>query len=323
MKRLLKYEEEAKAMEAVTGKEKLLFGCDVEEWFQVENLRALFPHSSWSQVSSRIEASVDMLLEVMENAHATGTFFVLGWIAERFPKSIVRRIHEAGHEIASHGYRHQLLTELSESEIRKDLEHSKKLLEDITGASVIGYRAPAFSINKTALQLLSELGYVYDSSYNPSCISKRYGRLPELRANSKPVLELNGLLEVPMATLCFGKFHLPWSGGGYFRLYPYRLFRFGARLIAKKHGVCNFYIHPWELDSSFPVVSGLRPDFRFRHYLNLTKTKGRLERLLNEFSVSSIWSWLSRQSHLNAIEKKVLDLKAPFKSAIKKRNLNP
>ena len=149
---------------------------DVEDWFQVENLKPVIARSTWDSRERRVERNTMRLLEVLGENQASGTFFILGWVAERHP-DLIRRIADAGHEIASHGYGHELLYNLTESEFRADVERSKKLLEDTTGQQVVGYRAPSFSITDWAVSVLQEMGFEYDSSVFPTVAHDRYGRL--------------------------------------------------------------------------------------------------------------------------------------------------
>jgi len=209
------------------------------------------------------------------------TFFVLGWIAERLPH-LVREIQARGHEIASHGYGHELCREQSTEDLKNDLVKSKNLLEDITGEPVYGYRAPSFSINDHILQLIRETGYLYDSSFNSFGLHGRYGRM-KLNGNGR-----NGILytisdnffELPVSNLKLLNRILPWGGGGYFRLIPLSIFKQGVDKILKKQEVYLFYLHPWEVDSDQPKVSEIPRSFKFRHYVNLDKTYGKLSMFL-------------------------------------------
>ena len=219
------------------------------------------------------------------------TFFVLGWIAERLPH-LVRKIHARGHEVASHGYHHKLCTEQSREDLKSDLTGSKKLLEDIIGSPVCGYRAPSFSINHDILKIIEECGYLYDSSYNSFSMHGRYGRV-DLSMNGKKGVAAklsDTFYELPVSNIELGKCPLPWGGGGYFRLMPLRLFEIGVKSILRKHGAYLFYMHPWEVDPEQPRVGGASPFFKFRHYVNLDKTLSKLSRLVGTFNSTSFVS---------------------------------
>jgi polysaccharide deacetylase family protein (PEP-CTERM system associated) len=258
-----------------------VMSVDVEDWFHVENLSPAIGRDSWSTHSLRVERNVERLLELMESSGGVRcTWFVLGWVAERCP-SMVRRIAEAGHELASHGYNHELLDGLTEDAFRSDVERSKALLEDITGESVRGYRAPSFSIKEWALPILRELGFVYDSSLFPTVGHDRYGRLPGV---DEPVAEvLPGFFEVSVSSLNVATFALPWGGGGYFRLLPYRIFRAGVHRILRSGRPYVFYIHPWEIDPDQPRPDGVSGLSRFRHYVGLERCESRLASLFADF----------------------------------------
>lgn len=260
-------------------------GIDVEDWYHAENLQGVYPRAAWPQCESRIERNVDRLLTILQEAGTKATFFILGEVARRFPETVVRRIAEQGHELGSHSYSHRLLCSLSDEVFREDAYRSKSLIEDISGQAVLGYRAPNFSIRPSALPILVELGYVYDSSLNPVRISSRYGKL-EWRDSVAvgPIRRFGSLYEIPLSRHRVLGLPVPLSGGGYFRLCPYRLWRGGVKAILASRGFYNFYLHPWEIDRDVPQSKGLRFDLRFRHYYNLHKTKRRLEWLLRDIS---------------------------------------
>ncbi len=212
------------------------------------------------------------------------TFFILGWIAERLPH-LVREIQRRGHEVASHGFGHELPQKLSREELRQDLEKSRKLLEDITGGRVVGYRAPSFAIDAALLDALAQAGYRYDSSYNSFALHGRYGKmtLPAEKKNGVAVRFDNGLFELPVSNLRLGDRILPWAGGGYFRLMPAGLFINGVRSILARDGAYVFYMHPWEVDADQPRVAEANRWFKFRHYVNLDRTEAKLRRLIESF----------------------------------------
>lgn len=263
----------------------ILITVDLEDWFQVENLRSHFPHSTWESCEHRLEGPVHALLALFESHATRCTFFVLGWLAERYP-AIIREIHKRGHEIASHGYNHQLCTEISPVKLQDDLQKSRELLEDIIGEAVSGYRAPSFSITAELVNLLAETGYLYDSSYNSFSLNSRYGSLEgSWTENTTGTLQAeNGLCEIPITNLSIAGRTIPWGGGGFFRLYPLSLFWRGVRHILARQKYYMFYCHPWEFDPGQPRVKGLRSDFRFRHYVGLSSNLKKLDSFFARFS---------------------------------------
>jgi polysaccharide deacetylase family protein (PEP-CTERM system associated) len=255
---------------------------DVEDWFQVENLRRVVPRATWQARQLRVEKTMERMLQVMADRGVRSTCFVLGSVAERVP-ALVRRISEAGHEIASHGYDHELIHESDPASFRIDVERSKSLLEDMSNQEVLGYRAPSFSLTDWALPILRDAGYQYDSSLFPTTLShSRYGKPPVLR-QSGPVTHVDGLTEVSLSCLTFRDHALPWAGGGYFRLIPYPVFKRGVKRILSSGSPYVFYIHPWELDGGQPRLTGLKRSERMRHYLNIEKTESRWSSLLRDF----------------------------------------
>lgn len=266
---------------------------DVEDWFQVQNLQAGVPRSSWDLQDRRVERNTDRMLELMAGAGVKCTCFILGWVAERHP-ALVKRIASAGHEIASHGWWHELAYEIGPERFRVDVRDSKRLLEDLTGQRVLGYRAPNFSICDWALDVLLEEGYTYDSSSFPVVAHDRYGRLSDVPAGKPVYAARPGLDEVCVSVLKVAGRSLPWGGGGYFRMFPYPIFRAGVRRILQSGTPYVFYIHPWEIDPGQPRVSGIRRDYAFRHYVNLAACDGRFARLLRDFQWTTIADLMSR-----------------------------
>ncbi|MGH7461144.1 MAG: XrtA system polysaccharide deacetylase [Longimicrobiales bacterium] len=270
-----------------------LFTVDVEESFHASALEPFVPRTQWRQLPSRVERGVDRLLELLEQRGATGTFFTLGIVAERTPH-VVRRIAEAGHEVASHGWSHQRVTRLTKQEFRSEVARTRDALSTITGKPVLGFRAPNFSIapnHEWAFDVLIEEGYQYDSSVFPARSS---GRGFPLRACS--VHGAAGkLLEIPLTPASFGPLRVPAGGGAWFRLLPYGLSE-RALLQARKRGEPGvFYIHPWELDPEQPRLA-LDARTRLRHYGGLDRVQSRLRRLLSEFSFVSIEQWLQMRA---------------------------
>ncbi len=308
----------------------ILLTVDVEDWFQVENLRRWVPFSTWDSRELRVEANVHKLLDLFEDIDLEGsnspapsldstdstlappstlqppgtkkvkcTFFMLGWLAERLPH-LVREIASRGHEVASHGYNHQMCNRLSNPNLRSELAGSKHLLEDITGAEVTGFRAPNFSVDDRVLSILQESGYGYDSSYNDFSIHGRYGKI---NVNGQPKAGvayklIDGFFELPVSNLSLFSFPflgnlrilsqrrhfpLPWSGGAYFRLMPFSIFTAGVRSILEKENAYIFYIHPWEVDPGQPKVEKASRGSRFKHYRNIPRTEAKLKMLIESF----------------------------------------
>ena len=262
----------------------IVMTVDLEDWFQVENARSAYPVATWDSCDLRVNLYTKILLDIFDYYNIHCTFFVLGWLAERC-KGVVLDIQARGHELASHGYGHQLTYELSREKLREDLYRSKSLLEDITGMRVLGYRAPSFSITDRVLEVLRELDYVYDSSYNNAAVNKRYGKIEgQWHASSTGhLMARNGILELPVSNLNIDRLALPWGGGGYFRFWPFPLFKWGVKRILSTQGSYLFYFHPWELDSVQPKIKNIGITKRFRHRLNLVNTFHRINLLFSTF----------------------------------------
>lgn len=255
---------------------------DVEDYFQVSAFSPYISRSNWENIECRVEKNIEVILEMLMRHGIKATFFILGWIAERYP-SMVRKISSQGHEIASHGYGHERVTNLSKEDFLKDIKNSKRILEDISGTEVIGYRAPSFSIvekNFWAFGLLADAGYRYSSSIYP--IAHDHYGIPNFSRFPCKIQE--NFLEVPISTLRILNKNLPSSGGGYFRLFPY----FFSKWILNKFNEIEgkpviFYFHPWELDFDQPRVFDVDLKTRFRHYVNISKMENRLDLLCNDF----------------------------------------
>ena len=256
---------------------------DVEEYFQVSAFETSISRTDWSRMDSRVESSIHRILELFANYGICATFFVLGWIAERNP-ALVKRIVQAGHEIASHGYDHTRVVNQDPTEFRKDVEKTKKLLEDLSGSEVVGYRAASYSINKTnlwALDALSDIGYRYSSSIYP--IKHDLYGIPDAPRFAFR-LKSDGILEIPVSTTEVLGRRIPCGGGGFFRLFPYSLSKWAIERVNRRDGQSAiFYFHPWELDPEQPRITKAGLKSRFRHYLNLGKTQARLSHLLRDF----------------------------------------
>jgi polysaccharide deacetylase family protein (PEP-CTERM system associated) len=257
---------------------------DVEDYFHVSVFDGILPRRAWDTLESRVCANTNRLLDIFDEHGVRGTFFVLGWVAERFPE-LVRTIAAQGHEIASHGYGHRLVYDQTRSAFRDDVRKAKNMLEDAGGRRVRGYRAPSYSITPRslwALDVLLEEGYEYDSSIFP-IRHDRYGIPVSHRQPYVIDRSMGRLIEVPGSTTSIGPINLPVAGGGYFRILPYAWTRWGiARLNRVERRAAVFYLHPWEID---PAQPRLRAGWlgMFRHYRNLEQTEARLRRLLSEF----------------------------------------
>lgn len=259
---------------------------DVEDYFHVAALASAIAPETWAQREYRVERNTDRLLALLAEKEVHGTFYVLGWVAERSP-ALVRRIANAGHEVACHGYSHQLIYRQSPEDFREETLRAKHLLEDAVGGAVLGYRAASFSITSAslwALDVLIDAGFHYDSSIFP-IRHDRYG-IPGAAAKPGRVAAPSGrtIAEFPMSAATFFGVRVPVSGGGYFRIFPYGLTRVGLRQINLRGSrPFTFYLHPWEIDPEQPRVRvGVLS--RFRHYTNLARCESRLRRLLDEFA---------------------------------------
>jgi len=258
-----------------------LLTFDIEDWFQVENLRPLFPPESWETIPRRVVSATRRVLRLLAEHEIHSTFFVLGWVAEREP-ALVREIAEGGHEIASHGHGHVMPMQLTLAEFRDDVVRARKVLEDVSGCPVVGYRAPSFSIDRKRLTILEDCGFRYDSSHHPFSLHERYGRLGDLGTPIVPGVYPVGerMVELSLPVERVGPLVLPVSGGGYFRLCPAALYRkLVARSIAKV-GSYLMYLHSWEFDPDQPRVAGAGGVRTAKHYVGLTRTLPRMRRLI-------------------------------------------
>lgn len=255
---------------------------DVEDYFQVSALAPHIPREQWDSRECRVEQNVERILLMLDERQTRATFFTLGWIAERYPQ-LVRRIVDGGHEVASHGYGHERASDLNAADFSADVGRAKKMLEDISGHEVKGYRAPSFSIgasNLWAFDCLERAGYRYSSSIYP--IRHDHYGMPDAPRFAHRVR--SSLLELPVTTARFFNRNWPASGGGYFRLLPYPLSRWLLQKVNElDRQAAIFYFHPWEIDAGQPRIPGISAKTRFRHYVNLQHTEGRLRRLLADF----------------------------------------
>ncbi len=262
---------------------------DVEDYFHASVFDKALARGQWSALESRVNANTDRLLSLLDEAGIRATFFVLGWVAERVP-ALIRRIAACGHEIASHGYGHELVYASTPDVFRQDLRRAKRAIEAAARVAVVGYRAPSYSITARslwALDILIEEGYLYDASIFP-IHHDRYGIASSPRHPYRVWREHGSLWELPGSTVRVSGFNLPVAGGGYFRLLPYAWTKWGIDRVNRVEGQpVVFYLHPWEVDPGQPRIPlpGLS---RFRHYRNLDRTEARFRRLMADFRFDSI-----------------------------------
>ncbi len=267
-------------------KKSILLTFDVEDWFQVENFKEYIPFSTWNSFELRVEKNTLKILDLLDSFSfkPKATFFILGWIAEKLPE-LVREIHQRGHEVASHGNDHHLCGNLTESDLISDLRSSKDRLETIINSKVYGFRAPSFAIDDKVLQAIAQAGYFYDSSYNSFSAHGRYGKIDLSNTNHKNASYQihETFFELPISNLKIKNTVIPFGGGGYFRLFPFPLFKLGMESALKKDKAFVFYAHPWEFDPSQPRVEQASRGFKFRHYINLNRTEKKLKALITAF----------------------------------------
>jgi len=282
------------------------FSIDVEDYFQVAALAPSVPRESWSTREYRVEANTERILKVLDEKGVRGTFFILGWVGEKSPH-LVKRIDAAGHEIASHGFSHQLIYRQTQEVFREETLRSKRHLEDVIGKAVTGYRAASFSITREslwALDVLIDAGFEYDSSVFP-IHHDRYG-IPGASPEPGTIVAPSerAIVEFPMSAARFFGVQVPVSGGGYFRILPYWVTRAGLKQINEQGGrPFTFYLHPWEVDPGQPRVK-VSAFSRFRHYTNLAKCEERLRRVLGDFSFGTMREVLEGKGLLGATSKR-------------------
>lgn len=255
---------------------------DVEDYFQVSAFENVISKNDWNNLSLRVEENTYKLLDLFNQHNVKSTFFTLGWVAERCP-NLIKAIVEQGHELASHGYSHQRATEMTVEQFREDVSKSKKILEDISGQKIYGYRAPSFSVNDTntwIYQVLVELGFTYSSSTYP--IEHDLYGVPSWPRFMYQRPE--GIIEIPVPTVRRDEKNTGIGGGGYFRLYPYWLSKKRIdRYLNSENKPYSFYFHPWEIDPQQPKVVGASFKSKLRHYLNLNRMEGKVVRLLEDY----------------------------------------
>ena len=274
---------------------------DVEDWFHVGAFERTISRSSWDGLTHRVERNTDAVLALFAEAGVSATFFTLGWVAERYP-ALMRRVADAGHEVASHGYDHARVFTLSPEAFRADLRRSRALLEDASGQRVIGYRAPSFSIDQRtpwAHAILAEEGYRYSSSVAP-IRHDHYGWPESPRFAWRPVAG-SDLLELPVTTAEFGGRRLAAGGGGFFRLLPYGFSRWAVRQVnGRERRPAIIYFHPWEIDPDQPRVAGAPLRSRLRHYSNLSVMADKLRRLTRDFAWTRVDAIVAREAEFGA-----------------------
>ena len=257
---------------------------DVEDWFQVGAFENVIDRGSWEGLSDRVERNCDAILQMFADADVRATFFTLGWVAQRHP-SLLRRIAEQGHELASHGWDHARVFTFDKKSFAADLLKARQAIEDAGGMAITGYRAPSFSIDQRtpwAYMALAEAGYAYSSSVAPIA-HDHYGWRDAPRFAFKP-LPWSDLIEIPVTTAEFAGRRLAAGGGGFFRVLPYAFSRWAIRQVNERDGrPAVFYFHPWEIDPAQPRVTGASLRSKFRHYTNLEGMADKLRQLVDEF----------------------------------------
>jgi len=256
---------------------------DVEDYFQVSAFESYIDKQQWDSLEHRVENNTNRIIDLMAEGGIKSTFFTLGWVAERYP-NLIKRIVDDGHELACHGYEHIRVTEQTPEQFRADIVRSKKILEDLSGKEVIGYRAASYSINSHNLwahDVLAEENFKYSSSVYP-VKHDLYGIPDAPRFCYKPI-DGSDFLEIPITTVKLGQKNIPCGGGGFFRFYPYSFSRWAFRHINAGGQSAIFYCHPWEIDPEQPRQHGLTLKTRFRHYLNLNRMEQRIANLLTDF----------------------------------------
>lgn len=276
---------------------------DVEDWFHVGAFEDVIEKDSWDGLTDRIDRNCNAILEMFAEADVKATFFTLGWVAERHPK-LMRRIAEAGHELASHGWDHARVFTLDAKSFAEDLKRARQAIEDTSGVRVTGYRAPSFSIDRRtpwAYMVLAEQGYAYSSSVAPIA-HDHYGWREAPRFAFKP-LPWSDLIEIPVTTAEFAGKRLAAGGGGFFRVLPYAFSRWAIRQVNRRdERPAVFYFHPWEIDPGQPRVGNAPLKSRLRHYSRLEQMSGKLRQLIDEFH----WGRMDVLAHREAARAELL-----------------
>jgi len=284
-----------------------LMTVDVEDWFHILDVEGGYGRERWTELESRVVANTERLLALFDEAGARATFFVVGWVAWRHP-DLVRRIADAGHEIGSHSFWHEILQRYDRSALRRDLEASRKLLEDLSGAPVRGFRAPGASVTAEtvwAFDVLVEAGFAYDASICPG-FSSHGGLDSPWDAPHLVRCEAGELVEIPSSTLPVAGRRIPYAGGGYLRLFPYALVRAGLARDARRGWPGSIYLHPREIDPDQPrmALPALR---RFKYYVGLRTAEGKMRALLRDHRFEACWDWI--EAHRERLADRVLDVR--------------
>jgi polysaccharide deacetylase family protein (PEP-CTERM system associated) len=274
-----------------------LFTVDVEEWYQPAVIERYVPRNSWQSQPLRLNHNLSIITELLDEYNFKATFFTLSSLPKQH-HALLRSLTDKGHEIASHGHSHRSFTTLSLKEIEEELVLSKKILEDITGKQVVGFRAPNFSITDDTVELLVQKGYQYDSSVFSVRFHPTYGKLKRFSIKNKPYLIHPNLMEYPLSVLSIGPLQIPWAGGAYFRHFPANLFISGVKSLLQS-GYYHFYIHPWEFDASHPVPAKMKPIDHLRHFRNIPRNKLMVAKLFNRFPFGSIAQQMEQQEVVN------------------------
>jgi polysaccharide deacetylase family protein (PEP-CTERM system associated) len=281
---------------------------DVEDWFQVGAFENVIARGEWDSIKTRVEDNVYRVIDLFAEADVSATFFTLGWVAKRHP-NMIRRIADAGHELASHGYDHARVFTMDRAGFAEDIRKARTIIEDCSGVAVTGYRAPSFSIDSRtpwAFAELAEQGYVYSSSVAP-VVHDHYGWPEAPRFAFKP-LPWSPMVELPVTTAMLGGRRVAAGGGGFFRVLPYGFSRWAIRQVNRSDGrPAVFYFHPWEVDPDQPRVGHAPLRSRFRHYTGLGKMAGKLRELVHEFR----WSRMDMVAHREAARAEDLFLPDP------------
>lgn len=260
---------------------------DVEDWFQVGAFERVIARADWDRLPHRVERNTDAVLALFDEGGVKATFFMLGWVAERYP-ALVRRIAGRGHEVASHGWDHVRVHGMDAERFRADIRRARAAIEDAGGVAVTGYRAPSFSIDARtpwAHAVLADEGYRYSSSVAPIA-HDHYGWPAAPRFAFRPLAD-HGLIELPVTTVAVAGRRFAAGGGGFFRLFPYGFSRWAIERVNREEGrPAIFYFHPWEIDPGQPRVAEAPLRSRLRHYVNLSGMRGKLLKLIGEFSWS-------------------------------------
>ncbi len=280
-----------------------LFTFDIEEWFQVENLKGAITREDWKSKKSTVEKNTEKILDILDKHNIKGTFFILGWIA-RENKKLIKLIADRNHEVACHGFSHDIAYQLDQEKLYSDILKSKTMLEDICEQKVIGYRAPSFSISDQVLNILKSLNFKYDSSYNPFKWNSRYGHIdtPLKKITDGCYQTEQGVFEIPLSTLSYLNLNFPVGGGAYFRIIPFFIFRRLVKMLLKNKNFYNFYLHPWEFEIDQERIKNIKWQYKFRHYYGLNKTEVKLEKLIS-FLKESGCKFLTVSAYVNQIKK--------------------